>query len=98
MAGSSIHAQTRQALTNCEAILRAGGASLEDAVVVGVLLSDPGDFAGVNQEYAQWFFTDAPARYAAELGAHVPGCSSPSVYRNHRLLTRRRAQTSSSAA
>ncbi|WP_199906967.1 RidA family protein [Aeromicrobium chenweiae] len=36
-----IGAQTRQALANCEAILRAGGSSLDDVVEVGVLLSDP---------------------------------------------------------
>jgi len=73
MAGNSIQAQTRQALANCEAILRAGGASLDDVVEVGVLLSDPDDFAGMNEEYAQWFPTDGPARYAAKLGAQMPG-------------------------
>ena len=37
----TIQAQTRQALANCEAILQAGGASLDDVVEVGVLLSIP---------------------------------------------------------
>lgn len=73
MAGPTIQAQTRQALTNCEAILRAGGASLDDVVEVGVLLSDPADFAGMNEEYGRWFPTDPPARYAAKLGAQIPG-------------------------
>lgn len=73
LAGSSIGAQTRQALTNCTAVLRAAGASLDDVVEVGVLLSDPDDFAGMNEEYAQWFPRDAPARYAATLGARIPG-------------------------
>ncbi|GAA1926016.1 Rid family hydrolase [Nocardioides hwasunensis] len=73
MAGDDIRAQTRQALGNCEAILRAAGASLDDVVEVGVLLSDPGDFAGMNEEYARWFPTEPPARYAARLGAEVPG-------------------------
>lgn len=73
LAGDTIHAQTRQALANCEAILRAGGASLDDVVEVGVLLSDPDDFAGMNEEYARWFPTDPPARYAARLGARIPG-------------------------
>jgi enamine deaminase RidA (YjgF/YER057c/UK114 family) len=31
--------QTRQALTNCEAIFRAGGASLDDVIEVGILLT-----------------------------------------------------------
>jgi reactive intermediate/imine deaminase len=73
LAGPSIQDQTRQALANCEAILQAGGASLDDVVEVGVLLSSPGDFAGMNEEYARWFPTDPPTRYAARLGAEIPG-------------------------
>jgi 2-iminobutanoate/2-iminopropanoate deaminase len=42
-------------------------------VEVGVLLADPGDFAGMNEEYASWFPTDPPTRYAAKLGAEIPG-------------------------
>src|SRR4051812_43537237 len=44
MAGHTVQAQTRQALTNCQAVLRAAGATLDDVVEVGVLLSDPADF------------------------------------------------------
>jgi len=73
LAGDTIHAQTRQALTNCEAILRAGGATLEDVVEVGVLLADPSDFTGMNEAYAEHFPVDPPARYAAKLGAEIPG-------------------------
>ncbi|NIZ90255.1 RidA family protein [Kineococcus rubinsiae] len=72
-AGDTVQAQTRQALRNCEAVLRAGGASLDDVVEVGVLLTDPDDFAGMNEEYARWFPVDPPARYAARLGAALPG-------------------------
>ena len=68
-----IGAQTRQALANCEAILQAGGAGLDDVVEVGILLADPQDFAGMNEEYGRWFPTDPPARYAAKLGAVIPG-------------------------
>ncbi len=73
MAGDGIQAQTRQALANCEAVLREAGASLDDVVEVGVLLADPDDFVGMNEEYARWFPSDPPARYAAKLGAVVPG-------------------------
>ena len=73
MAGDSIQAQTRQAMANCEAVLREAGASLDDVVEVGILLTDPGDFAGMNEEYARWFPADPPARYAAKLGAEIPG-------------------------
>ena len=73
LAGDTIQAQTRQALANCEAILKAGGATLDDAVEVGILLADPDDFAGMNEEYATWFPADPPTRYAAKLGANLPG-------------------------
>jgi 2-iminobutanoate/2-iminopropanoate deaminase len=73
LAGETIQDQTRQALANCEAILRAAGASLDDVVEVGILLTHPDDFAGMNEEYARWFQTEPPARYAAKLGAEIPG-------------------------
>ena len=73
LAGDSIQVQTRQALANCEAILREAGATLDDVVEVGVLLTDPSDFAGMNEEYARWFPSDPPTRSAAKLGAEIPG-------------------------
>jgi 2-iminobutanoate/2-iminopropanoate deaminase len=72
LAGSTIQEQTRQALTNCEAILNAAGATLEDVVEVGVLLTNPTDFAGMNDEYAKWFPADPPTRYVAKLGVELP--------------------------
>ena len=38
-----------------------------------MLLSNPADFAGMNEEYLRWFPVDPPARYAAKLGAEIPG-------------------------
>jgi 2-iminobutanoate/2-iminopropanoate deaminase len=73
LAGPMIQEQTRQALTNCEAILHAAGAKLEDVVDVGVLLTHPTDFAGVNEEYAAWCPAEQPTRYVAKLGAEIPG-------------------------
>ena len=73
MAGDTIQAQTCQALANCEAILREAGATLDDVVEVGVLLTDPGDFDGMNEEYSRWFQSGPPARYATRLGAEIPG-------------------------
>ncbi|MEA2197705.1 MAG: hypothetical protein QOJ25_1756 [Solirubrobacteraceae bacterium] len=72
MAGSTIQDQTRQALTNCAAILQAAGATLDDVVEVGVLLTDPTDFEGMNQEYATWFPAQPPTRYVAKLGVEIP--------------------------
>lgn len=54
-AGPTIQEQTRQALANCRAVLAAADATLDDVVEVGILLSDPADFAGMNEEYRLWF-------------------------------------------
>jgi 2-iminobutanoate/2-iminopropanoate deaminase len=72
LAGSTIQDQTRQALVNCENILRAAGAKLENVVEVLVLLAKPNDFAGLNDEYAKFFPTDPPTRAVAKLGVEVP--------------------------
>ena len=72
LAGATIREQTRQALTNCEVILSAAGATLDDVVEVGVLLTDPADFTGMNEEYATWFPSDPPTRYVAKLGVEIP--------------------------
>ncbi|MFZ1880008.1 MAG: Rid family hydrolase [Gaiellaceae bacterium] len=73
LAGSTIQEQTRQALRNCQAVLQAAGATLQAVVEVGVLLRDPTDFAGMNDEYATWFPAEPPARYVAKLGVDIPG-------------------------
>jgi 2-iminobutanoate/2-iminopropanoate deaminase len=73
LAGDTIQTQTRQALTNCEAVLQAGGATLDDVVEVGILLANPADFAGMNEEYARWFPSEPPARYVAKLGVELTG-------------------------
>ena len=72
LAGSTIQQQTRQALLNCESVLRAAGASLEHVVDVHVLLARPGDFAGLNQAYAEFFPACPPARAVAKLGVELP--------------------------
>ena len=73
LAGPTIQHQTRQALKNCQAVLAAGGAELDDVVEVGVLLTRSSDFDGMNEEYARWFPVDPPARYVARLGVDIPG-------------------------
>jgi len=42
-------------------------------VEIGVLLTDPADFAGMNDEYATWFPAEAPTRFVAKLGVEIPG-------------------------
>jgi 2-iminobutanoate/2-iminopropanoate deaminase len=72
MAGTTIQDQTRQALRNCLAVVEAAGGKREDVVQVTVLLAHPGDFAGMNEEYARVFSTDPPARAVTKLGVELP--------------------------
>ncbi len=54
--------ETRQTLENIRAILRAAGADVKDVVKCGVFLSNIGDFAAMNQVYAEFFGDTKPAR------------------------------------
>jgi 2-iminobutanoate/2-iminopropanoate deaminase len=70
--GSTIQEQTNQCLTNIQAILRAAGSSLDQAVSATFILADPADFAGMNEEWQRWFPADPPARQGAKLPLDVP--------------------------
>ena len=72
LAAATIQELTRQALRNCKAIVEAGGDRLEDVVPVTVLLANPADFAGMNEEYAKMFATEPPARAVTKLGVELP--------------------------
>ena len=53
--GPGLAEQTRQAFANAEAILREGGATWEDAVMIRVYLTDTAHFAEFNQIYDAYF-------------------------------------------
>jgi len=57
-----IQTETRQVLTNIKNILAGCGASLADVVRCGVYLLDGGDFAAMNEVYAEFFGEAKPAR------------------------------------
>lgn len=60
---AGIEAQTRQALNNLEAVLKAGGAGLKDVVKTTVFLSDMNNFPAMNAVYAEVLGENhAPAR------------------------------------
>jgi 2-iminobutanoate/2-iminopropanoate deaminase len=56
--------QTRQSLTNARAILEQAGLGLGNVVKTTVCLADMGDFAAMNEVYAQFFSAPYPARSA----------------------------------
>lgn len=66
-----IKAQTRQALENIKAILSASGSSLAGVIKTTVFLKDMGEFAAMNEVYAQYFPQEPPARSTVEV-ARLP--------------------------
>src|SRR3712207_6099531 len=54
--------QARRALQNLQAVCEAAGSSLGRAVRCTIFLMDIGDFQEVNEVYATFFESDAPAR------------------------------------
>lgn len=68
-----IQAQTRQSLTNIGAILEASGRSFNDVLKTTVLLQDIGDFAAMNEVYAEFFTGDKPARVCYQVAALPKG-------------------------
>ena len=68
-AGEDIRTQTKQSLTNIRSILEAAGAGMKDVVKTTVLLKDIGDFAVMNEVYAEFFCEPFPARAAFQVAA-----------------------------
>ncbi|MEV5410860.1 RidA family protein [Thermopolyspora sp. NPDC052614] len=73
LAGHTIQEQTRQALLNCQAILRAGDADLSDVVMVHTLLLRPEDADGVVEVFDEFFPDVRPPRCVSKLGVDRPG-------------------------
>ena len=66
---NDIREQTRQSLTNLDAILKEAGLSLNQVVKTTVFLKSIADFAAMNEVYASFFRQDCPARCAYEVAA-----------------------------
>ena len=71
--GETIEEQTRQCLTNVQAILEAAGATMDDVVQATFILLDESDFAGMNDEWNRWFPEQPPARQGAKLPVSPKG-------------------------
>lgn len=68
-----IQAQTRQALTNLQTILKSGGSDLSLVVKTTVFLDDIGNFGAMNEVYSEFFQQDPPARSAVQVAALPKG-------------------------
>jgi 2-iminobutanoate/2-iminopropanoate deaminase len=72
LAGSDIESQTEQCLRNVQAILGAGGSSLQHVLRCGVFLVDIAEFDRMNAVYARMFGDHRPARTTVQVAA-LPG-------------------------
>jgi 2-iminobutanoate/2-iminopropanoate deaminase len=71
LVGGDIKVQTRQVIENLKAILETGGSDLASVVRTTVYLKDMGDFAGMNEVFAEYFRVSPPARSTVEV-ARLP--------------------------
>jgi 2-iminobutanoate/2-iminopropanoate deaminase len=56
-----VKAQTTRVLQNVEAILKAGGASIDDVLMLRVYLTTRDDFTAMNDAYAEFMSTRTPS-------------------------------------
>ena len=70
-AEGGIAGQTRQSLTNVQAVLAQAGLTMENIIKTTVFLKDMNDFAAMNEVYAIFFPENPPARSAVEV-ARLP--------------------------
>ena len=61
-AGTTVAEQVRQVLANLDAVARAAGGSLQNAVRVGMYISDMAHFDEMDEEYRRFFAEPRPAR------------------------------------
>jgi len=72
--GSDIATQADQALKNLEAVIEGAGFNMKDIVKTTVFINDMAQFAAVNEVYAKFFTTEAPARSCVEVSKLPKGC------------------------
>ena len=63
--------QTKQVLRHLSAVLEAAGSGLDKVVKTTVFLADMGDFAAMNDVYAEFFSENKPARATVQ-AARLP--------------------------
>jgi 2-iminobutanoate/2-iminopropanoate deaminase len=70
--GETFSDQARQAFANLLAVVEGAGSRAELVLSVTVMMHDLGDFADLNQIYAEVFPTDPPTRMTMQVGL-APG-------------------------
>jgi 2-iminobutanoate/2-iminopropanoate deaminase len=75
MVAGGIVAQTRQVMTNMQAVLSASGRTFDDIVKTTIYLTDLADFATVNEIYGEFFTDVPPARACVQVAALPKGAA-----------------------
>lgn len=71
LVGGDIAAQTEQSMRNVQALLRAAGATFDHVVRMTVFLADMEEFGAMNEVYARYVASPAPARATVQV-ARLP--------------------------
>lgn len=66
--GPGVAEQTRQAMANVLAVLEAGGAGIDDVVMMRVYLTDTAHFGDLNRVYGEFVTAPYPARTTVYVG------------------------------
>jgi 2-iminobutanoate/2-iminopropanoate deaminase len=73
-----VAAQTKQAMENLGAILKAANTSFDNLIKVTIFLTDIADYAAVNEVYGAYFSDAPPARSAVQVTA-LPAAASVEI-------------------
>jgi len=73
MVGPDIGLQTRRALDNLVAVLKAAGADVADVVKTTVFMTDLAQFSAMNEVFAEYFGEAPPARACVQVAALPKG-------------------------
>ncbi len=66
--GATVADQTRQSMRNILGVLEAGGATIDDVVMIRVYLTDTAHFAEMNAAYQEFLTEPFPARTTVYVG------------------------------
>jgi len=75
LVGGNVGTQARRCLENLEAVARAAGTTLAQAVRITIYMVDLGAFAEVNQVCEEFFAVDPPARATVGVAALPRGAA-----------------------
>jgi 2-iminobutanoate/2-iminopropanoate deaminase len=74
LVAGGVEPQTRQVFANIGEILKAAGVSFDAVVTATVYLADMNDFGKVNEIYATYFSSPAPARATVQVARLPKDC------------------------